>query len=276
MRLVSLVENTCKEGLGCAHGLSLYAETGKHRILFDAGPDGALLLSNAKKLNIDLREVDIAILSHGHYDHAGGLRAFMELNIKATLYIHTLAATRGHYATENVGWRKIGLDESIIRDFSDRIVLTGDRLDIDDELTLFSDIKSADFISGSNSSLFEERDGEYIPDPFHHEQNLLIREGKKIHLLAGCAHRGIVNILRRAEEIGGSMPVSVFSGFHLTNPGLKLDLPEPFVRSVGQELKKYPCIYYTGHCTGANPYAILKEELGDRANYLSGGLDVTL
>lgn len=276
MRVAALVENTCSSGLGCAHGLSVYAETENHRILFDVGPDGALLLSNAEKMGIDLREVDIAVLSHGHYDHAGGLRAFMEFNQKAKLYIHTLAATRGHFATEDVGWRKIGIDESIIKDFSDRMVLTGDFYEIDDELLLFSDIKTADFISGSNSSLFEECGGEYVPDPFHHEQNLLIRENGKLHLLAGCAHRGIVNILRRAGERCGKMPDSVFSGFHLTNPGLKLDLPEPFVRSVAAELKKFPCIYYTGHCTGANPYAALKDVLSEQVNYLHGGLDVTV
>lgn len=276
MRIVTLVENTCQPGLGCAHGLSVYAQTSKHRILFDAGPDGALLLSNAEKLGIDLKGVDIAVLSHGHYDHAGGLRSFMEANSSAKVYIHTLAATRGHYATEDVGWRKIGLDESILNDHSGRIVLTDGCLQIDDELTLFSDIKTADFVSGSNSSLFEECGGMYVPDPFHHEQNLLINEGGRLHLLAGCAHRGIINILRRATELGGRAPDTVFSGFHLTNPGLKRDLPEPFVRSVGTELKKYPCIYYTGHCTGANPYAVLKDVLGARANYLSGGLDVTV
>jgi len=68
----------------------------------------------------------------------------------------------------------------------------------------------------------------------------------------------------------------VFSGFHLTNPGLGLDLPEDFVRTVGQELCKYKSIYYTGHCTGLNPYSWLKDELGDSLCYLSGGLDVTV
>ncbi len=276
MRFVTLVENSCKDGLGCAHGLSIYAETQKHKILFDAGPDGDLLISNAQKLGVDLKEVDIAVLSHGHYDHAGGLRAFLETNSIAKVYIHTLAATRGHYATENVGWRKIGMDPSIVRDYENRVILTGDHFRIDEELCLFSDIKSADFISDSNSSLFEEVDGKYIPDPFHHEQNLLIREGEHLHLMAGCAHRGIINILRRGEEIGNKVPDSVIAGFHLTNPGLKKDLPEPFVRRVGVELKKYPCIYYTGHCTGLNPYAVLKDELGDKLNYLKGGLDVTL
>lgn len=275
MRIVGLLENSCKEGLACAHGLSIYAETAKHKILFDAGPSGELLLSNAEKMDIDLRDVDIAILSHAHYDHAGGLCAFMEINKKAKLYIHNLAASRGHFATENVGWRNIGLDDLIMKNHKDRIILTGDSLEIDSGLTLFSDIFSADFISESNNSLFEKIDGTYVPDSFKHEQNLLIQQEGKIYLLAGCAHRGIINILRRAEEIAGATPDYVFSGFHLTNPGLKLDMPEDFVRSVGRELKKYSCAYYTGHCTGINPYSWLKNELESKLNYLCGGLDIT-
>ena len=276
MRLVALVENTACADIAQAHGLSLYIETEKHRILFDAGPDGALLLGNAEKLGIDLKRVDIAVLSHGHYDHAGGLRAFMELNSSAKLYIHSLAATRGHYATEQLGWRYIGIDRALCCDYADRIVLTGDRRVIDDELTLFSDIQTNDFIPGSNSSLFEERDGEYIPDPFLHEQSLLVKNGDGYELIAGCAHRGIVNIIRRAADICGKAPGNVFSGFHLTNPGLKKDQPEDFVRLVGTQLSKYPCNYYTGHCTGVNPFNKLKEMLGEKMHYLSGGLDVTV
>lgn len=274
MRIVTLVENSCREGLGFAHGLSIYAETPNHKILFDAGPDGKLLLSNAEKLGINLREVDIAVLSHGHYDHAGGLLAFLEINNTADVYIHRLAATRGHYATENVGWRNIGINEDILKKYSDRVILTDDVYRINDELCLFSDIKDALFISGSNSSLFEEQNGEYKPDPFHHEQNLLIKEGDTLCLLAGCAHRGIINILRRSEKIAGKSPDKVFAGFHLTNPGLGLDLPEDFVLSLAEELKKYSCKYYTGHCTGKNPYGWLKTRLNDQLEALSGGLEV--
>lgn len=276
MRIVTLVENTACADIGAAHGLSIYIETNKHRILFDAGPDGALLLSNAEKLGIDLSKVDTAILSHGHYDHSGGLAAFMETNNSATLYMHELAATRGHYATELVGWRKIGIDEKILLDHSDRIVLTGDRMEIDDELLLFSDIQSHDFVPGSNDSLYEECCGEYTKDAFKHEQSLIIRQGDGYQLIAGCAHRGIVNIIRRAVDTCGKAPENVFSGFHLTNPGLRQDQPEDFVRLVGSALALYPCSYYTGHCTGANPYRILKEMLGDQMNYMSAGLDITI
>ena len=276
MRIITLVENSCIDGLDCAHGLALYIETENHKILFDAGPDGKLLLSNAKKLGVELKEVDIAILSHGHYDHAGGLRAFLEINSIARVFIHPLAATRGHYATENVGWRDIGIDRNLISDYKERIRLTNDIHAIDKELLLFSDIRSSEFLSASNSSLFEEADGEYIPDPFKHEHSLLIHEGKNFCLVAGCAHRGIINIIRRVEDICDEAPSYVIAGFHLTNPGLGQDLPADFVRQVGKELKKYSSVYYTGHCTGANAFAILKEELADRIHKLTSGLNVTL
>ena len=276
MRIICLVENTAPENLGCAHGLSIYIETAKHKILFDAGPNGELLKENAANLGVDLRDVDIAILSHGHYDHAGGLEAFLELNSKAKLYMHKLAKERGHFATENVGWRNIGIDKSIIDKYGHRIILTDSTFEIDDELFLFSDIKTSSFLSGSNSSLFEENNGEYYTDPFNHEQNLIINYEGKYYLIAGCAHRGIYNIISRANELCGEMPSYVVSGFHLTNPGLGIDLPEDFVRSLGKELKNFPCKYFTGHCTGKNPYSWLKDELENSIDYLHAGKSISI
>lgn len=276
MRIVTLVENTAHNGLSAAHGLSLYIETAQHKILFDAGPDSSLLFENAAKLNIDLKKVDTAILSHGHYDHAGGLRGFMEENTIARLYIHHLAVERGHYATELCGWRDIGIDKSLFNDFSDRIELCSDRCSISPDIILFSDIDGNELVTQSNSSLYQEKDGNYSPDPFEHEQNLIIKENGHFTLIAGCAHRGIINIINRATEICSQPPETVISGFHLTNPGLKQDQPHEFVAAVAQSLKQFPCTYYTGHCTGGGPYGILKAELGEKMNSLHCGLDVTI
>ena len=88
VRVLTLMENTARnDSLCCGHGLSLYIETPKHRILFDMGPDGESLLKNAAALGVDLAGVDIAILSHGHYDHGGGLAAFLSVNNTASVYI---------------------------------------------------------------------------------------------------------------------------------------------------------------------------------------------
>ncbi|MFR0986450.1 MAG: MBL fold metallo-hydrolase [Frisingicoccus sp.] len=105
MKIVNLIENT--EGCsGCAseHGLSFYIET-KHKLLVDTGATDAFV-RNAKMLGVDLKAVDTVILSHGHYDHGGGLPAFIKINSKAKIYIRTAA-----------------LETSIIRDIKVRDIL---------------------------------------------------------------------------------------------------------------------------------------------------------
>ena len=106
MKITALVENTCESGkYSVEHGLSLYIETDKHKILFDMGQT-ELFCENAKKLGVDLGKVDFAVLSHGHYDHGGGLAKFMEINKKAPIYIHEKAFGEHYNGTE----KYIGLD----------------------------------------------------------------------------------------------------------------------------------------------------------------------
>lgn len=84
MKIVNLIENTAGiDGCVPLHGLSFYVETLKHRILFDAGPSD-VVLGNAERLGINLRQVDVAVLSHGHYDHSGGFLEFAKINPYAT------------------------------------------------------------------------------------------------------------------------------------------------------------------------------------------------
>ena len=91
VRVTALLENTAgRAGLCAAHGLSLYIETPRHKILFDMGP-GDEFLSNAEKLGVDLTAVDLAVLSHGHDDHGGGLAAFCRVNDHAPIYLHRSA-----------------------------------------------------------------------------------------------------------------------------------------------------------------------------------------
>ena len=113
MKITTLLENgACGAELGSAHGLSLYIETPKHKILFDMGPDEQFL-SNAEKLGVDLKAVDLAILSHGHYDHGGGLEAFCKLNDTAKIYLRQ-GAFGDYVALEEDGdLRDIGLDPAL-------------------------------------------------------------------------------------------------------------------------------------------------------------------
>ena len=110
MKIVTLMENTsCREDVCFEHGLSLYIETDTHKILFDAGQSAAFA-DNAEKLGVDLRKVDFAVLSHGHYDHSGGLGRFLEINGTASVYVSRYAF-EPHYSANGY----IGLDPALQR-----------------------------------------------------------------------------------------------------------------------------------------------------------------
>ena len=275
MIVTVLTENRACGPVSSAHGLSLHIRAGNRSILFDFGPDGDLLLRNAGILGIDLTRVDLAILSHGHDDHSGGMEAFLRLNNHAPVYVHRLAFAP-HYSRRQAGLKRISPDPELLERYPSRFRLTEGVSSPEPELTLFSDAEGGELIPGSNRTLYEQDEQGLFTDRFLHEQDLLIREGEKLFLFGGCAHRGIVNILHRGKELGGMAPDAVFSGFHLTNPGLKRDEPEEFILRVGAALAGFPCRYFTGHCTGEGPYRILEEILGDRLTYLGCGLRFTV
>jgi 7,8-dihydropterin-6-yl-methyl-4-(beta-D-ribofuranosyl)aminobenzene 5'-phosphate synthase len=276
MRLVTLLENTARrDDLRHAHGLSLYVETTRNRILFDMGPNDAFLV-NAERMGVDLTRVDLAFLSHGHSDHGGGLELFCRCNSKAKIYMSWLAFG-SYYAVEPEKEPVyIGLDQQMQAD-AERFCPVSGVTRPADGLTLFSDVTGDDYHSSANDKLREKHGAEYPKDAFRHEQNLLIEDGGKTLLLAGCAHKGIVNILRRAEELLGRSPDAVCAGFHLYNPGPNIPEPPELVEAVGRELAaRRNTIYYTGHCTGETAFCQLKPILGDRLRAISTGADYTI
>ena len=270
MKIVTLLENTaCDAGLCAAHGLSLYIETPKHKILFDMGPD-ARFLDNAKKLGVDLSAVDIAVLSHGHYDHGGGLRAFCEINSQADIFIHTDAFGDFYAVEEGKEPRYIGLDPELW-ELESRIVPTSEFVKLDDELTLFFNEPEVFPALAASAKLQVETPEGLRPDSFTHEQNLLVTAWGKSVLFAGCAHRGIVNILAGAETYLGRRPDVTFGGFHF----FELDPADPrseeLLRATGEELAKGDTVYYTGHCTGAYAFEVLHGILGERLRPMHAG-----
>ena len=277
MKLTVLVEN--KQPLDPrvkrAHGLSLFIRTEDHTILFDFGPRGDLLLENAAALGIDLSAVDVAVLSHGHNDHSGGLEAFLEMNRSARVYTHR-SVFLPHFAQAGEKFNDISADPALPERYGERIVLIEGTYRIDDTLTLVSDVEEAVPKFSTNRTLFEGADAVRVPDDFAHEQSLLIRENGKTALLGGCAHKGITNIIRRAEAVEGRAPDAVFAGFHTTNPGLGVDETPAAVANAGAELKRWPCRYDTGHCTGDAPYEQLKRVLENRLVNMNCGLSFSV
>lgn len=262
VKIVSLVENTTECGCKTAHGLSLYIETPKHKILFDLGGDKTFL-DNAKTLGVDLGGVDIVVISHGHRDHGGALSLFLELNSSAKVYIQRQAFAP-HFSHRASGVGDISLDTSLMN-HRQVILLDGD-YSIDSELTLFKVSDSSVCRSGANSSLYE---GD-APDSFHHEQNLIIK-GDIPTLIMGCGHNGVVNIMNRAREFS---PKVCVGGFHLTNPSAGRDEPKELIDEIIARLKEYSNVeFYTCHCTGTNVYKYMRERM-DNIHYLSTGQSI--
>lgn len=312
MKITVLLENATPSDRYCSkHGLSMFIEADCGRILFDMGPDGSFI-DNARALGIDVTTADLAVISHGHFDHGGGLRAFLETSESAgrkiPVYVHERAFEE-HRANTPVGLKDIGIDPELLAAYPDRFVLTGDERTISEALELYAAVEMAELAPASNRVLLERVDDAaanaaaeatantaanaaandaasndataniaanataaetptFAPDSFAHEQTLLIHEGDRTVLVTGCSHCGIVNIMKKAEELTGGPLDAVVAGFHLMNPSSG-DVEDPaVVAAVAEFMAARPTRYYTFHCTGLAAYSILRDTLNDRVNYL--------
>lgn len=258
MRVTVLVENSSiREDLLCEHGLSLYLETGDKKILFDTGASGAFAC-NADKLGIDLKQVDFAILSHGHYDHSGGLARFLEINADAPVYLSP-HAFGPHY---NAAKKFIGMDPALAE--SPRLIVTGAETGIAPGIVLHPGFSPRYPVE--TWGLCRKDAGQFLPEDFRHEQYLLVEEGEKRICVSGCSHKGILNIMDWFR------PDVLIGGFHF----VKLDPDSPALTQAAKELAGYSTTYYTGHCTGGEQFTRLKAIVGDALAPLSTGMTFTI
>ncbi len=271
MELMTLLENTaCQGGLFSAHGLSLYLQAAGKRILFDMGPDETYL-ANATTLGVDVSTVDLAIVSHGHYDHTGGLKAFLDCNDHAPVYIHQGAFASYYHGAEYIGIPS-GLDA-----YAHRFITVTGTQEIAPGLTLFGEVPDLTGATLASAQLTEKLpDGTVCPDDFRHEQNLLIQEADKTILIAGCAHRGILNILTKAEAMVGGELTALVGGFHLFQLAQSDPQADEIIRQLSQGLGLRTTQYYTGHCTGDYAYGQLEEQLGSQLQRISGGYSIQI
>ncbi len=276
MKIINLIENT-EGNRGCvaAHGLSFYVETEKHKLLLDLGPSEETI-RNAERLGIDLSAIDTVILSHGHYDHSGGIMPFTKINDKALIYMQDSAkdeyyADDGEDAPER--FRYIGIDKEIVKLPQVKFV-SGD-FKIDDELELFVIKERSHELPFTNRRLLV-RDGErYIRDEFRHEHFLVIRQNGKSILMSGCAHNGILSIMDAYMERYGNAPDLVISGFHLMKKTDYRDSEISKIEDIAKELKKYPTKFATCHCTGTAAFDIMKDIMGEALDYVHSGDEVS-
>lgn len=247
-RITCLVEDKPSHTLMGEHGLSLYIE-GERDILFDTG-QSSLFAENASILGLELGGADAAIISHGHYDHGGGLRHFMGINDSAEVFMGE-GAFRRRYAVEDSVKRFIGIPEVK----SERINFVGETLPLGDGYTLLKDFGGRFGRPAGNRTLFMKTGSGLVPDSFQDEIVLVIESGREVHIITGCSHSGILNIIEAASQLFPDRSIGVLAGgFHLSGDvsGVARGLAEFKVREI-----------YTGHCTSEGALHELDDILGN-------------
>ena len=249
---------SCDATLETEHGLSILLETENYRILLDTGASD-VFIRNAEKIGINLSMVDYVFISHGHSDHAGGLKYFTSINERAKIIVSPDALSgkfyskRGNLHSITTQWPE-GIGE--------RIILIDHTQEVADGLHVIAHIPQIHSTPQGNQHLFvQNAEDNYIHDDFCHELALYV-DGL---LFTGCAHSGLENILAAC-----TYPVkTVVGGFHL----LDCQETEKELVALAQRQKtKYPDIqFYTSHCTGDSVYEIMKTVMGDQLHAFSCG-----
>lgn len=269
MEICCLLENHGKNDCLGEHGLSLLLHWEGHALLFDMGAS-ARFLENAARMGEDVADVEAAVLSHGHYDHGGGLAAFLAHSAQAPVYVRAEAFGQRGSLRPTGEMAQIGLDPALRE--NPRLRLLEENAEILPGALLFADVPHAAPLPQANGVLFCREGGSWAQDPFPDEQNLLLRAEGKTVLVTGCAHRGIVNIVRRARELAGGGLDAVIGGFHLSNPRTGVCEPEETLQGVLDCFaEQADTRFYTGHCTGDAAFARLQAALPGRVFPLWSG-----
>jgi len=267
MKIINLVENI-QGNAECLseHGLSCYVETAKHKLLVDCGQTSAFM-ENANVLCVNLEEVDSVFLSHGHYDHSGGILPFSKINDKSPIYMQKTAVLPYYHKTQEEE-RYIGIDPEI-KELAQVKLIDGNFV-IDEELALFSGVKGRILWPKGNLELKKKTEDGFVQDTFDHEQYLVITERDKKVLFSGCAHNGILNILAHYRDLYGAYPDAVVSGFHMKKKEYTEE-DDVLIKETAKQLMSMPTQFYTGHCTGEYAFNLMKKIMGDKLIYMHSG-----
>lgn len=267
MDLTVLIENLVySQDLKGEHGLSFYIKTDDGiNILFDTGQTGDFVF-NARKLGVDLKTIDYVVLSHGHYDHTGGLEAFLEINNTAKI-IMKLNALAIKYSDKTGKIRKISFPlRENYKNFPNEFLFIKNDYEIGKHVKIISKIKITNTIENKEEHLFYEKAGKVLKDNFRDELFMTLEKEEEFSIINGCAHNGIINIINQGKEKVDKKLKYIIGGTHLKSKSKEiLDFTINELKEMDFEK------IYVNHCTGIDSYAEMKLHLKDKVDYLFTG-----
>ncbi|MFW6106695.1 MAG: MBL fold metallo-hydrolase [bacterium] len=260
-KITVLVENTAgRRGLLGEHGLSFWIELGDKHVLFDTG-QGHVLLNNARRLGIRLDHVDGIALSHGHYDHTGGLSDALRNARATTVYTHPAAFDAKYARNPDGSARDVGmpgLDEEMIRDMAELVLVEGPT-EVCGGLYLTGPVPRTTEFEDTGGAFFTDRSCTQ-PDALIDDQAAFMETEAGTVVILGCAHAGVINTLQHIQALTRNRPIhTVIGGMHLLHAS-----PERMDKTVAElrrlDVKRLlPC-----HCTGMAAVARLWQEFPGR------------
>lgn len=256
MKAIVLVDNVAGDGYSGEWGLSIYIEHGGKRILLDTGASG-LFAKNAEKAGLSLKDVDYAVLSHAHGDHAYGMKRFFAENDRALFYLREGTAENCYYK-KWIFRSYIGIPKRILSDYPDRFLFVQGDYELCKGAYLIPHKTHGLDRIGKREKMYQRKPNGWFPDDFSHEQSLVLETDRGLVIFNSCSHGGAATII---EEVAKTFPdkkvYGMIGGFHLYNK------TSEEIRNLAKKIKETGIEYVcTGHCTKNRAYGILKNELG--------------
>lgn len=279
MKVAILVENTSKGDFKAEHGLSFYVEHKGKKYLIDTGKSG-LYLENARKLNIDISDVDGAFLSHGHYDHSGGFEEFFNLNKWANVYLQEECSKREYIKIVDSKRKYIGIPRGLLKKYPDRFSYVDGFKKLDEGVYVCPHFRKGLSERGKRTHMYSISKGEILPDDFSHEQTVIFEEDDHLYLFNSCSHGGVDTIIEEVRETFPNRKIKAFfGGFHLmgTDGVDSCGFSETEIGDLAADLlKSTDATFYTGHCTGNVASKWLKDILKERFVEFHSGMVIDL
>lgn len=271
MRISVLIDNKALPGFNSEWGLSFHVTTEFGQYLIDAGASSRFS-RNARQLGIDLNAVDDMFLSHAHYDHGGGIKAFAARNAHAPLHIAE-PARENCYSRHTIMRAYIGLRRGTLLRYADRIAHEStDSIRISGEYGEPTVIPHFFDPDRGTSSMFVKENGHLVPDTFRHEQTVVFRTPKGLVVFSPCSHLGLPAIIREVNEVfQGERIYALLGGFHMFKAS------EELIYSTAWELRSLGIgRIYAGHCTGDTAIKIFGEVFDGRVTELAAGMVIDI